>query len=156
MMAMRRAPSFAILALLVFLAQSSRSFTLSPSFAPNRGAGLARLGPNSPSPEHSTGVCTRPVSSTSTLLAKGDSDDAGPDPLGLRRGLYLFLIVGLINVWSFSIPPEFRRAQFCSAEQVELNPGSHCITTEKWVEGIADYYKNGGGIHFDFSIEGRE
>jgi hypothetical protein len=27
------------------------------------------------------------------------------------------------------------------------------MTTDEWTSGIADYYKNGGGVHFDFSID---
>ena len=60
-----------------------------------------------------------------------------------------------VNVWLFSIPTEFRRAQFCNEEQVRLYPESKCITFKSWREGIAEYYANGGGVKFDFSIEGK-
>lgn len=72
------------------------------------------------------------------------------------RGWGLLIFALLINVWLFSIPTEFRRAKNCSVEEVQLYPDSNCMTTEMWVEGIAEYYRNGGGLHFDFSIEGRE
>jgi len=62
----------------------------------------------------------------------------------------------ILNVWFFTIPPEFRRARFCSEEQVAANPDSHCTTGKDWREGIGQYYANGGGIKFDFSVEGKE
>jgi hypothetical protein len=73
--------------------------------------------------------------------------------IGIDRGLYLIAIVMFINVWIFSIPPEFRRAKICSEEQVIQYPDSGCMTGTKWVGGVRDYYANGGGISFDFSIE---
>lgn len=73
--------------------------------------------------------------------------------LGIKRGLYLLGIVLAFNIWIFSIPPEFRRAKLCSEEQVAMFPDSGCMTGEKWVQGVQDYYANGGGVHFDFSIE---
>ena len=61
-----------------------------------------------------------------------------------------------VNVWMFSVPTEFRRAKMCSEEQVLLYPDSNCMTFKSWKEGIAEYYANGGGVKFDFSIEGKE
>lgn len=75
---------------------------------------------------------------------------------GINSGNALFLIVLALTVWSFSIPTEFRRARFCSAEQVVNFPDSKCKTFGMWVGGVADYYRNGGGIKFDFSIENKE
>ena len=59
----------------------------------------------------------------------------------------------LVSVWLFSIPVEFRRARFCTEEDVRLYPEKNCITFNSWREGIAEYYANGGGVKFDFSIE---
>ena len=28
----------------------------------------------------------------------------------------------------------------------------NCVTTSEWVDGIKEYYANGGGVQFDFSI----
>ena len=53
----------------------------------------------------------------------------------------------------FSIPVEFRRARLCSEEQVRLNPDSKCMTFEMWTKGVSEYYGNGGGINFDFSVD---
>jgi hypothetical protein len=30
------------------------------------------------------------------------------------------------------------------------------MTSEMWWGGIAEYYRTGGGVQFDFSIEGKE
>uniref|UniRef100_A0A7R9W3C7 Uncharacterized protein n=1 Tax=Pseudictyota dubia TaxID=2749911 RepID=A0A7R9W3C7_9STRA len=94
--------------------------------------------------------------SPTALLEK--SDDVDRDAImGMNTGPYLFALVLALNIWSFSIPVEFRRARFCSEQQVlNARPGNKCITFGNWVGGIADYYRNGGGIHFDFSIEEQE
>mmetsp|Transcript_101 Transcript_101/g.163 ORF Transcript_101/g.163 Transcript_101/m.163 type:complete len:168 (-) Transcript_101:198-701(-) len=77
----------------------------------------------------------------------------GADPTGLRRGIVVLGIVGVICVWIFSIPVEFRRAKLCSELQVQENPESRCMTASGWASGIQDYYANGGGINFDFTVE---
>ena len=92
---------------------------------------------------------------STTLLAEpkfGDPDYQG-DPTGLKRGAVILPIMFLINVWMFSIPVEFRRARFCSAEQVRANPTSKCMTWETWRNGVVEYYANGGGVKWDFSID---
>lgn len=78
------------------------------------------------------------------------------DPGGITEGVYLLAIVGLFNVWMFSIPPEFRRARFCTEEDSIQYADRHCTTFKAWKTGVAEYYANGGGVHFDFSIEGKE
>ena len=74
---------------------------------------------------------------------------------GTGTGWYLLAFALLVNVWIFSIPPEFRRARLCNEEEVVLYADKNCMTGDQWVEGVKGYYQNGGGIHFDFSIEGR-
>ncbi len=61
------------------------------------------------------------------------------------RGLVLFGFVMFLCVWLFSIPPEFRRAYFCSPA-CEENPiyCNDCVTPKEWVSGIVEYYQNGG------------
>lgn len=93
--------------------------------------------------------------SSTALLAEpkfGDPDYEG-DPTGLKRGALLLPIALAINIWMFSVPVEFRRARFCSEEQVRENPNSKCMTWETWRSGVSDYYANGGGVKFDFSID---
>ena len=67
-------------------------------------------------------------------------------------GPVLLILVFILNVWIFSIPPTFRRAHLCSERDTNLYPDK-CITAQSWVQGIQDYYRNGGGIQFDFTIE---
>ena len=75
------------------------------------------------------------------------------DPLGLKRGSVVLVIAVIYNIWLFSIPPEYRRAKTCSAEQVQAKLNCHCITNEDWWSGVKEYYRDGGGVHFDLSIE---
>ena len=73
---------------------------------------------------------------------------------GTGRGLALFSLVFAVCVWSFSIPPEFRRAHFCMAEKCVQNRAMcyDCVTFDEWKDGVAQYYRNGGGIQFDFTV----
>ena len=95
-----------------------------------------------------------PHQKSTTTLNMNFSPPGDNDPTGLKEGKYLLILVMLINIWAFSIPPEFRRAQFCSEEQVRDNPESNCITFDAWKNGIAEYYNNGGGVNFNFEVEG--
>ena len=74
-----------------------------------------------------------------------------------KRGNILFAFSLLVCVWSFSIPPELRREHFCFSEKCRLDNTAplcyDCITFSEWTGKVADYYKGGGGIKFDFSIE---
>lgn len=95
---------------------------------------------------------TDTTTTTALQMSGGSNPDVDTD--GTEAGKYLLFLVLLVNVWAFSIPVEFRRATFCTEEQVRLNPDSHCITFENWKSGIVDYYANGGGVNFDFTVEG--
>jgi hypothetical protein len=81
-----------------------------------------------------------------------DDNDTG----GLGRGKILLVLAIFANVWLFSIPTEFRRARFCTDDDVSLHPEKHCTTFGAWRTGITEYYAKGGGIEFDFSVEGKE
>mmetsp|Transcript_20847 Transcript_20847/g.31335 ORF Transcript_20847/g.31335 Transcript_20847/m.31335 type:complete len:185 (-) Transcript_20847:188-742(-) len=94
-----------------------------------------------------------PADGTTTSLQMSGGSNPDVDTDGIGAGKYLLFLVMLVNVWAFSIPVEFRRAQFCTEEQVRLNPDSHCITFENWKSGIIDHYANGGGVDFDFTVE---
>jgi len=67
-------------------------------------------------------------------------------------------IVMFLNVWMFSLPPSFRRQEICTPEVYEqiVAKGNEdkydCITMEMWKDSIVQYYKDGGGVVFDFSI----
>jgi hypothetical protein len=60
-------------------------------------------------------------------------------------------IVLALCIWLFSIPTEFRRAHLCSDEDAAVY--EQCWTLGQWTDGVADYYKKGGGVNFDFSID---
>jgi len=101
-------------------------------------------------------------SSTTELQARKkdlSSDERGSDKvnsiIGIDRGVYLWAIVIAINIWFFSIPVEFRRTRFCNEADSRDYP-DRCMTSKQFTTGISEYYKNGGGIKFDFSIAGKE
>jgi hypothetical protein len=73
---------------------------------------------------------------------------------GTGRGLILWVMVFVGIVWSFSIPTEFRRAHFCTIERCVENRSqcSDCVTFSEWKQGVTNYYRNGGGIEFDFTV----
>jgi hypothetical protein len=98
-------------------------------------------------------LCALEANNNSNNDSNNKSPELLPDPTGLRNGLVILPIVLALCVWMFSIPTEFRRARLCSQEQVVLYPDSKCITFQDWTGGIANYYRNGGGVQFDFSIE---
>mmetsp|Transcript_15898 Transcript_15898/g.43984 ORF Transcript_15898/g.43984 Transcript_15898/m.43984 type:complete len:156 (+) Transcript_15898:32-499(+) len=75
--------------------------------------------------------------------------------MGLGRGKYLWAIAIAINIWFFSVPVEFRRTRICNEADSAAYP-EKCMTGKQFREGIQSYYANGGGIKFDFSIEGKE
>ena len=68
---------------------------------------------------------------------------------GEETGYYMLAVALGVSLWFFTIPPEFRRANVCSAEY------EGCISPEQWVQDVGDYYRNGGGIQWDFSIDPR-
>jgi len=100
-----------------------------------------------------TAFVSHPADKTTTSLQMSGGSNPDVDTDGTDAGKYLLIIVLLVNVWAFSIPVEFRRARFCTEEDVRLYPDRHCTTFETWKTGIFDYYANGGGVHFDFSVE---
>jgi hypothetical protein len=87
------------------------------------------------------------------LAAKQSSND---DLDGTIRGAYLLALVGFFVIWSFSIPVEFRRAHWCFTTTCEQNrslPFCHdCVTFGEWSHDIVEYYRNGGGVQWDFSV----
>ena len=71
------------------------------------------------------------------------------------RGPIILGLTLLVTIWIFTIPPEFRRAYICSTDSCVANRSAckDCQTIDELKEGIIAYYKNGGGIQFDFSID---
>ena len=76
---------------------------------------------------------------------------------GTGRGVPILVVILLACVWCFTVPPEFRRALICSDRCVELREEApqcnNCITGDEWMAGVKQYYANGGGIEWDFSID---
>ena len=91
--------------------------------------------------------------SSTTLSASNDNNESDSDPTGLKRGFVLFPAVLLLATWLFTIPPEFRRARICTEQQIIEYPDKNCMTSKGWISGVSEYYRNGGGIKFDFTIE---
>ena len=75
---------------------------------------------------------------------------------GSEGGTYFLAAVLLVNVWLFSIPTEFRRAHLYPEGNAGIYSDPKGMTAKDWASGVAQYYANGGGIKFDFSVEGRE
>jgi hypothetical protein len=99
------------------------------------------------------GSISKRTKASTVLFSEPKKRKSTNEIIGIDRGLYLIAIVIFFNIWIFSIPPEFRRAKLCSEEQVIQYPESGCITGAKWASGVREYYANGGGISFDFSID---
>ena len=93
-----------------------------------------------------------PVTASSSNVVL--SSTPSPNVDGTGRGTVIQVIVLLVCVWIFSIPPEFRRAHMCMTEACEQNRAAcyDCVTQSEWIDNIASYYKNGGGIQFDFTV----
>ncbi|KAK1735076.1 hypothetical protein QTG54_014142 [Skeletonema marinoi] len=75
---------------------------------------------------------------------------------GSVGGTYFLAAVLLANVWLFTIPTEFRRAHLYPEGNAGLYSDPKGITAKDWAAGVAQYYANGGGVKFDFSVEGKE
>ena len=73
--------------------------------------------------------------------------------IGIRRGYPILAFFVILSAWFFTIPPEFRRAQFCASDVCLQNRCNDCMSVEEWTTGIKNYYQNGGGIKWDFSID---
>jgi hypothetical protein len=94
--------------------------------------------------------------SSTHLFDRKEPYEGGNSIDGMGRGIVLQVIVLIICAWLFTIPPEFRRTYFCPAENYCQEPGScekPCTTYKEWFRNVGDYYKNGGGIQWDFSID---
>jgi len=67
---------------------------------------------------------------------------------GTDVGIYIQIFVLMVCIWLFTMPPNFRRAHICAPQDDD-----GCVSFQQWTEGVADYYKGGGGIEWDFSID---
>lgn len=105
-------------------------------------------------PQHLTAPFDRVTGTTSkTAIHAEGKKSVSYD--GVDRGRYFLALVFFICIWQFSIPPTFRRAKFCPPACVKERAlcRTPCVTIEEWTSDIVQYYKNGGGIQWDFSID---
>jgi hypothetical protein len=76
-----------------------------------------------------------------------------------------FVLLGmslLLSAWLFTIPPSFRRAYLCPSDYfANSNDGfaqqqeqrADCVPWGVWWSDVIEYYKNGGGVQWDFSVD---
>ena len=104
-------------------------------------------------PQHLTAPFHSVIGIKTAMCAEREKDAVSYD--GSGRGRYLFGLVLFICIWQFSIPPTFRRAKFCppACAKERALCRKPCVTIEEWTSDIVQYYKNGGGIQWDFSID---
>jgi hypothetical protein len=89
-----------------------------------------------------------------TSRSSGNGGGTSIDVDGMQTAPFILILVLFLCVWNFTIPVEFRRARLCSEQQVMDNPTSKCITVSNYMNGIVQYYQNGGTVfQFDFTID---
>ena len=151
----RRHALFAVVAVLISAACFQECQGFVPSHVARKYDSCASTAPISPSlitnDQKMNAVIFRHGSkmqqSTNTRLQMSKIDGSG-------RGTVIQVFVLAICVWIFTIPPEFRRAYICQTDGciAERSKCNDCVTPSEWREGIAEYYKNGGGIEWNFEI----
>lgn len=96
-------------------------------------------------------------SQESSMTVLNSSRDSRPDfqVESEKRGAVILTIAMFLCLWSFSIPVELRREHWCFSDRCEANRSrcNDCVTFKEWFGKVNEYYANGGGVHFDFSIE---
>jgi hypothetical protein len=100
-------------------------------------------------PHYTHPHCYNGVVTTRLHEKRGDIDGINAAVDGSGRGLVLMALTLTACVWIFSIPPQYRRAHIC-ATNVER---SDCVPLGSWASDVQEYYRHGGGIHFDFTID---
>jgi hypothetical protein len=89
----------------------------------------------------------------SALLAEKPKPSANID--GAAQGQVILGVALLVCVWFFTVPPSFRRAKICISDtsQVCVEKSCNCVLFQDWSNNVVEYYKNGGGIQWDFSVD---
>ena len=139
---------FACAVLLLCLAsflQRSEGFIVLPRSAPAIGATKSRK----------KVVSSMPISTMdrSTQLWKTQSD---LDELqGTNIGKVILFFVMLFVIWGFTIPVEIRRSSICTDDRClsDRSKCYNCKTLGELSQEVKEYYANGGGIKFDFSVD---
>lgn len=102
-------------------------------------------------------ISTTSSSHVALKMASGDEERTKSSNIdGSKPGSVFLAAVLLVNIWLFTIPTEFRRAHIYPEGNAALYSDPRGTTANDWVAGVAQYYANGGGVKFDFSVEGRE
>ena len=112
---------------------------------------LSRLPPTSCRPSPIT-VSIHHGRYTGTQLQKTQSDL--DDLQGQKPGLVILTMVMAFTIWGFTIPPEIRRAHVCTDDRclADRSRCYDCKTIGELSQQVKDYYDNGGGIKWDFSV----
>ena len=134
-----------LLLLCVALLEGAVAFAPSPKF-PLRGKVGQRFCPQVPL------LVTLQEATTRSAVVCQQSPTPN-DIYGIERGYPILAFSILLSAWFFTIPPEFRRAHFCASDICVQTRCNDCVSVAEWVTGIKDYYRNGGGIKWDFSID---
>jgi hypothetical protein len=137
------------LVLLIYVLHFSSAFQSQCRLTPSRAVIMW-----TPLCSDNTGM-TRPVANRlATMGQKGDDDRvARSDRIGGTgtEGKALLILGFLLSAWFFTVPPEFRRTRICSVSETQQFP-EVCMTADQFVDRVAEYYKSGGGIQWDFSV----
>ena len=106
---------------------------------------------NDKNPLHNSKVSSR----NNVILYNSKDNRPSFQAASEQRGAVLLSLTLLLNVWAFSIPVELRRDHFCFGERCAANRSrcSDCVTFKEWYGKVKEYYANGGGVQFDFSVE---
>jgi hypothetical protein len=147
LLAMHKRAALQLLVLIALVNQAT-AFHSGAHFRQNKHAGVT--------PHHADSFAQfrdRPCTSWSSSIFRMSAND--DDISGTKRGIPILVLVLLGNLWCFTIPPEFRRAHICPTPScVESRQSCYdCRTLNELRAGIADYYRGGGGIKWDFSID---
>lgn len=137
----------AIIAIIYHVATMVNGFAVSSIYAgakPSRSSNC-RIHWNQPSNRLARNAFELSLDSSTQLLARSTD--------GTDVGIYGLVIVLTICVWFFTVPPSFRRAHICSVEPELYNVDPTCVSLQEWTGDVQKYYKNGGGIQWDFSVD---
>jgi hypothetical protein len=139
-----------LLALFAIVVASTNGFVVQNGLAASRT--LAQR--HSPQEQHRTSSSAHHLNArtavSTTRLYEGKKRSS-IDGVDVAPGILAFAV--LLSVWQFTIPPNFRRTRFCATAADVAERVNNCVTTEEYTTGIANYYKGGGGIKWDFSID---
>jgi hypothetical protein len=146
------------LVLLSFSSTTTTTTAFCPSTPYSKTVVVSRRNNNNNNHHHSNAVSQAPPSlnrSFTQLFERKKGEYKGTND-GTGRGLIFQAFVLGICIWLFTVPPEFRRTYFCPADIYCQEEGScqrECVTYDQFFQNVGDYYKNGGGIQWDFSID---